>query len=75
MARSRAEKIKQGIVQLLIVGLLAGFLPYLLYRAACTDNPNQQRINNQLDPSKNRLQEAPSSAPPKAPPSSGAGSE
>jgi uncharacterized membrane-anchored protein YhcB (DUF1043 family) len=56
-------------VQVLIIGLLAGFLPYIIFRAACTDNPNQQRINDQLDPSKNRLEEAPAAPPaPASPP-------
>jgi hypothetical protein len=67
MARSKAEKIKQAIIQLIIIGLLAGFLPYLLYRAACTDNPNQQRINDQLNPAKTRLEEAPAAPPPADP--------
>lgn len=69
MARSRADKIREGVIQLLIIGLLAGFLPYILYRAACTETPNVQRINNQLDPKRNRLEEkpAPAPSPPAAP--------
>ena len=59
MARSRTDKLKDGIMQLLIVALVAGFLPYILYRAACTETPNVQRINNQLDPKHSRLEEAP----------------
>jgi len=70
MGRSRTDKIKDGIVQLLIVGLVAGFLPYILYRAACTETPNVQRINNQLDPKHGRLEEAPVVPAPAAPPSS-----
>lgn len=68
MARSRMDKVREGVVQVLIIGLLAGFLPYILYRAACTETPNVQRINNELDPKRSRLEEKPVPQAPAAPP-------
>ena len=49
MARSRMDKFREAVVKVLMIGLLLGFMPYILYRAACTETPNVQRINNQLD--------------------------
>lgn len=66
MARSRMDKVREAVVKVLIIGLLLGFMPYILYRAACTETPNVQRINNQLDPKHNRLEEAPVALPPAA---------
>lgn len=54
MARSVLERIWGRVIQLIILGLVFGFVPYMVFQSACGVT-NQAKVNEQYNPTPKRF--------------------